>query len=174
MKWLFWPALGCPNDWPSMLLTVTGTSGTVTWCGETWTLPADSGQTREVCPTDYTDKTTNLSSGLWRSVWWRYDTTNRQLRQTRRVYFSGGTFPTQYTTGMNANRDTQYLQVKTDKDKFDITASGTNTTHNTLSVLNINSGTKLPTYSNVVIHDGYFGSYTTSGITYTWAKGSGW
>jgi len=41
----------CSN--PAMKLTVTGSTGTINWCGETWNLPGDSGTPIKVCSTYY-------------------------------------------------------------------------------------------------------------------------
>ena len=51
-------------DEPEMLLTVTGTTGQVTWCGETWNLPTDSGVEKSVCPTEYVYATTATTASF--------------------------------------------------------------------------------------------------------------
>ena len=43
----------CPGSDPEILVTVSGSSGTITWLGETWNLPTDSGVQKTVCPTSY-------------------------------------------------------------------------------------------------------------------------
>jgi len=44
---------GAPLVGPLMVLTITGLTGDVTWCGETWSLPSESGVTKTVAATDY-------------------------------------------------------------------------------------------------------------------------
>ena len=60
------PADMCPDGMggfdPSMAGTVTGASGTITWMGETWVLPGESGVTKCVCPDMYSHYT--LTGGL--------------------------------------------------------------------------------------------------------------
>lgn len=43
-----------PGKCPQMVMKVTGAGpGTVNWCGESWTLPGESGVEKAVCPTQY-------------------------------------------------------------------------------------------------------------------------
>jgi hypothetical protein len=50
------PGVVCPNDWPSIYVTVNTTdtaTKTVTWCGESWSMPDDDGKRFEICPSAY-------------------------------------------------------------------------------------------------------------------------
>ena len=54
---------------PSMKLRVTGTTGTISWCGETWNLPGDSGLCKEVCP-EYYRRGKRSSTATWYTTYY--------------------------------------------------------------------------------------------------------
>jgi len=150
-----------PN--PEMLLTVSGSSGTINWCGETWNLPGDSGVQKSVCPTDYKPAgvTTTYESVDLYSHHWYY---NSSLKLLRRVGIYNGTLT---FNGKNS------LVINSVNDYFGFF-------YNTLNSSSVNLGVftsgkpASPTYSDDAINSDFFQSYTTGGVTYTWQKGAGW
>ena len=61
---------------PLMDLRVSGASGTITWCGETWNLPADSGKCKKVCPTFYKFTKINRYQTYTNYPCYRYNSTH--------------------------------------------------------------------------------------------------
>lgn len=179
----------CGTD-PSMLITVTGgVTSTITWCGETWNLPGDSGVQKEVCPTFYVinhyynifvqaGEGTYVADEIWRQA---------GLELSRGVLAN-------WTTSFNIiNGDNQRNELQLSPsgtlgfNKRDISLVdvrlGTWPTPNIASVspnlatfsLGLISGEALPRYDGVYRLVGtFFNSYTLSGVTYIWEKGDGW
>lgn len=150
----------CTPD-PEILCTVTGASGTINWCGETWNLPADSGVEKSVCPTTYiTNQAAQVASNRW-------EYTN-DLNLKRKWYI----------TSSASTEELNFLQLTYSlKDQHFRRRASTAASWNTTSFyqdLNIIFGEAFPTYSDYLITDGYFGTHTAAGITYTWARGAGW
>lgn len=51
--------------------------------------------------------------------------------------------------------------------------TGTSVSFSTLN-LNVLSPTMIPSYNDNLITDGFFGTYTTGGVQYTWSRGLDW
>ena len=152
------PTLQCSGGTKaSMGLTVTGSSGTINWCGETWNLPADSGVTKEVCPTNHT-----IQPGEER---WNYNTTSLQLTMALgslgdRAVINLGSY-IDYIS--NVRRRSTYATASTWTQSI-----YTPSTFRPLSAL------PFPTVSNYRLTDDFFTSYTQGGITYSWQRGTNW
>lgn len=173
------PVNPCYPD-PEMLVTVTGASGTINWCGQTWNLPADSGVTKTVCPTGYLQ--TKYYQGAppasypnWVAFHsWFYGTS---LQLSRAVKTSNRVGGYKRDAGNNGNN----LRFKSTRDLFvfggpyatarPAPITYTNTYYSSLSII---SGVNPPQYTDYLITDDFFGSHTIGGVTYTWAKGNGW
>jgi len=177
---------------PEILLTVTGSSGTVNWCGQTWTLPADSGVEKSACPTTYTTRqSTNTSIATTLRAWvasntWAAGTSNTVLnlgRQYRMLsYLTGGSLK------KRSSQNDLYIRVGTGagfafnlvsayfypakSTARPVVATGSYVWSSAINLLNGISDQA--TYSDYIITDAWFGSHTTGGITYAWAKGAGW
>jgi hypothetical protein len=132
------------------LLTVTGSSGTVNWGGQTWNLPGDSGVQKSVCPTFYQLYTTGSSP----QEYWQVS----GLSLIRGLIFGPGRQYIKWNSYPHANA--------TDAHSF------YGFTQYDLGVMT--SGMPLPTASDYKIPNGFFGNYTTGGITFAWARGLGW
>lgn len=178
-------------DDPTMLLTVTGDSGTINWCGETWNLPADSGEQREVCPTSYnkgkgytqttTHPTLYLVDRFQAGHWWSFNSDLNLYRNYNIVRPTTGTNWYQPLPTYNMNR----LQVKTagftDYSAFvhlfaptpsrPISFSATSTNGSDLGFI---GGVPGALYSDYELTNEFFGSTVNGGITYEWEKGAGW
>ena len=162
---VFFPFGSIPNPCdpdPEMLLTVTGSSGTVTWCGQTWNLPADSGVQKSVCPTVYVDS----STGRFRYIRWVYGGSSLFLRRLFDTLAGYGDEKIEIQPNTAVWRD--YLRMNT--------VSTWSIVNVTLGVIYPRtSGMSIPSTSNIFpMVDYMFGSYTNAGITYAWAKGQGW
>jgi len=71
---------------PSIVVSVTGGSGTIDWCGKTWNLPSDNGVQQRVCPDFYIlDINWNTSRGIYRETWVNLVTNYNKLSLIRRV-----------------------------------------------------------------------------------------
>lgn len=199
------------GDLPEMLVTVTGTTGTINWCGETWNLPDDSGVEKSVCPDTYSIVNTigpqtgggydslahfgelweksNIELLLYRngaSVHWTITPMWGAGFFTPPAWARSGYFPS--VLG-NKNK----LSVKGGKDVnwFFGGAFGSQTVRPvniTYTAWTGAGGGGWSTYQQIGnimsvpaaettdyrLTDAYFGSYTTGGVTYSWAKGQGW
>jgi len=180
---IFFPFCGesaaCPNGWPEILATVTGASGTITWCGETWILPDDSGETRSICPSTYrrvlyggptmydalhTWEYRGLVLGRFAGLrkfstftygyyWLRYFSKNFNRLSVKWLAYSRRSFAARGTA-------------------IPLAPTATNTTG--FGTLNLISGVAAPSYFDYSMDANFFGSYVSGGVTYSWAKGSGW
>jgi hypothetical protein len=154
-----------------MQVTVTGASGTITWCGLTWNLPGDSGLTQCLCPTTYRLQSQPTPSY---SGWHRWDgggTPNTALQLYRRfyTYTSGG------STYRNPSFNRNTLWVHGDRDQVSWNTGLTrNTQYSDISkVLYPTVGR--PTENDYQITNDFFGTHTDgSSITFTWSKGNNW
>jgi len=143
-----------PN--PEMLLTVSGSSGTINWCGETWNLPGDSGVQKSVCPTDYTKSVPTPSSVSHRWVYSKSGSTGLSLRRK----FTGVGF-----NGIDLYPVASYAH-------FETAFSGTYYYANPTTWY---PGLgPIPTTNDFYLGNAFFTSITVSGVTYTWQKGAGW
>jgi hypothetical protein len=143
----------CDPD-PEVLLTVTGSSGTVSWCGETWNLPGDSGVQKSVCPTAYTLQTTGTPYERW-----YYNTSQNSLGLYRKNSYAA-----------YFRHQVKFRPGSGGAYAFDFRSKSSNSLN--LNVLT--TGSPTPTASDYRIADTFFGSYTASSITYAWARGLGW
>jgi len=163
---------------PSILLTVTGASGTINWCGETWNLPDDSGVEKSVCPTGYgKDQVilTGYSMTYDAANIWTYNNSLYMRRWFKQIKGWGTVTNLRHKVKMNSTGTvgaTDYRWIK----KY--TGAATSTISSTLTLGVLSGGSAMPTWSNYTITDAFFGSYTTgvapNDITYTWAKDKGW
>lgn len=158
---------------PSMNVTVTGASGTINWCGETWNLPGDSGDTKTVCPTYYVKQTTTGATTLKARHEWSYAGTKVSLGMVRRYsrfFMTGVAYNTVafYASDTGTTRQDKYLWYF-----IGGTWNGPYTSLSQVTgVSPLLSGR--PSFSSYDFGSNFFGSETVAGITYTWAKGQGW
>lgn len=172
------PPFSCPNNDPVMLITVTGATGTINWCGETWVLPADSGAEKSVCPTAYNilDATPNNPSYPYAhskdQVWvYRIGFVNSlKIAHSYLNLYSTTADGFLYVVGdSGTNRWYDYVGPPSPP-PFTPTGSFNNT--GALSVI-LNAAGPL-SQSAAWFDNNLFGSYTKTGITYSWAKGADW
>ena len=171
----------CVNNEPEMLLTVTGTSGTINWCGKQWILPADSGVQKIACPTNYfkgqeytslqggyDGRHQWLADGLWllRQYHVEYDPTNETWFR-----YSANQNQLQAGTSLNYGVDLRYFVGDSGATARPVPITSITTV---ASALNMILGVAAPEYSSYTITDDFFGSYSSGGITFSWAKGEGW
>jgi len=152
-----------------MLVTVTGATGAINWCGELWNLPGDSGVQKSVCPNiDGKSKhypTTGAYSYVANNRW-----TKTGLSMQRKYYTHG-----YYSFGDAGNA----LTVAGDKDWRYTTHvfppfGSWSTDVIVFSTIGKITGLAMPTFGDYAFQDAFFGNHTIAGITYTWAKGAGW
>jgi len=136
-----------------MVLSISGTTGTIVWCGKTWNLPSDSGKKQEVCPTYYNSAKDGKT--------WNCNSINRQLVMAA-VYddpaFVGNRLIIGTGNGWyNSSHGTGWY--------------GTNVT-------NLNSIIKYSPYPATYYPDLASGvnenTVILGSITYTWSKGTNW
>ena len=181
------PTNPCDPD-PSILLTVTGASGSVNWCGRTWNLPGDSGMQQYACPGFYdknkgtsastiTGTITTVSYKKFAKENWIF-TGNSGLNLARGYQFTSLKYYSPYSTIVNKYGNagnTLYLAPVSLGSRFTWQYSfGWLTGLTTASLGGLISGESRPTYSDGYLTNSYFGSFTSGGITYAWAKGAGW
>jgi hypothetical protein len=162
-----------------MVLTVSGASGTINWCGETWNLPADSGDPRCVCPDSYTlttRTTTGLASeGLWEEEWRKSTTSLSYYALKLRRWVQNYSVPPIQNVGNN---------------QIDIFIGGYNRSTYSYNWQNMTGSTQtagggfagimiggVPEHGNpgtVRLENRFFTSKVISGITYEWEKGINW
>jgi len=163
------PTLQCAGGTePSMVVTVTGASGTVDWLGKTWNLPQDSGLQQEVCPTSYDIvQTGSVPTYSARNTWIKWVSNNDHLQIGRRRGNSG--FSSKYAfiqimdgfAGGSVNYRDYFLDF-----------SGSPTSVFNLGLITpADAGQSISDYR---ITDNYFGSHTVNDITYTWERGTNW
>jgi len=168
---------GCTDSNPSMLLTVSwtdcNTTGpavtgcTVSWFGHVFY----NGQTIEVCPTDYT-KEKNSFTGYFADpvagdhYWQKLEGTDN-LALSRHA-----ADPTNYGNFSGQNRIQFGIGGAALLDRKDTIAGGF--TVSTFDIGVLTAGIGMPAINNYSITDAFFGSFTTGGITYAWAKGIDW
>jgi len=160
------PTLNCSGGTePSMGLTVTGSvTKSVSWCGEVWNLPADSGVTKEVCPDSYVLNTTTNQGELW-------------------VHYAANGFWMERDLVTGSNGVFSYMSVRPSsvtylRSRVTISYGSINNPTTNASIAtpfyNIYSGPR-PTISDYRLPNSWFNSMTdTSGITYAWQRGSNW
>jgi hypothetical protein len=187
----------CPGQ-PKMLLTVTGTSGTINWCGETWVLPADSGVQKVVCPTTYYKdyfyspaKSASIADHVWR---YDYGTPAHLLfRKQYSVYFGYTPYYwLRYNSAAAGNavsivlRDTggiiggdqiyfsNFYSLATVRNPptTPVLPASTIYAYSALGILT--AGMYGTSYSMYFENDMLNNSYTDGGVTYSWTKGDDW
>lgn len=171
----FVPTLQCSGGTqPSMVLTVEGASGTISWCGETWNLPGDSGLQKEVCPSLYQFVSTG---GLYISNWEKRITAKDGLRLSAQFYSAFGTqefrkvfWADQGAGGLSFGPYTGSPPTFT----VDIFSNTGGFTFSTFGLGLLSAPVQRPTKYNFAINNAQFGSYTYNSITYTWARGTNW
>lgn len=193
----------CDPD-PEMLLTVTGASGTINWCGQTWNLPADSGVEKSVCPTSYSKGRFTVvyptipipGYKFWDAYhFWEYGIGGNSELWLRLSYgaVTGGSsfrlpqqgaYPFSYLGGNYKNiRLKPAATLWQDMYRFynyahtggrPVTPVAFGTYPNHLFTIGALNQTMVDTYSSYSLRADFFGSYTNAGITYAWAKGAGW
>jgi hypothetical protein len=176
----------CSPD-PEVILAVTGASGSINWCGQTWNLPGDSGVDKIICPTDYV-RQQNLQ-GTPTSVWqathtWRYDTVNGlEIRLDYMCFDTGGTpgFDRPSFRFSPAGANVKSVLLKNLNDFAGGLFSGSGSSRPVLPVFLVSSPdiagviTAMgQTFNDYDISDDMFSTYILSGITYSWRRGGGW
>jgi hypothetical protein len=148
-------------DPPDIILRVSnlGATETVNWAGETWNLPGDNMEEFRVCPGNYkVDTTTPYQTHYWNNgsgnpaaglvMHRRFDASSSEYVNYIYFYWSGLGGPGVY----------------------DFKSQGTS-----FFDLGVINGEPLPTSNDVLITDGFFGSYTDgSNRTFTWRRGDKW
>ena len=142
-----------PPD-PSVLLTITGAgSDVLTWCGKTWVMPLDSGLQQEIFPTTWNQNNPE-------DEWGHYVSPSNELNLKRR-------------TSSNEVR-ARIMKTAT------FSGFGGRDLRNNGSTIFIAQLGVLTTVSawggipNFPINPEMFGSFTSGGYTFTWAKGNNW
>lgn len=144
-----------PN--PEILLTVTGASGTVNWCGEQWTLPGDSGLQKSLCPTNYGKGT---YAGGFRHYW-------------KKAITYTGLYLGRFVHSGSWRHSIRIQDTAFRGQNFRTSTAGTTSLYSYYLSL-LSTASPSPTISNYDIPNNFFGSTTISGITYAWARGQGW
>ena len=155
---------------PNMLLTVSGASSTINWCGRTWSLPTESGVTKTASPTTY-NKGQYVTPNTVAQHRWLHSPSGLGLA---RFYnrFGGSSFTAVNTVKVDANGTVSAVDWFS---WFGFTFSPTpSIVYSRQDIGVLSAGDQWPTYSSYLIGNNFFGSYATGGITYAWAKGSGW
>jgi len=164
---------------PSMVLTILDADyagASITWCGKTWTqADVQNGVSNTVCPSAYElkDGTYTLPADKRHIEKWQ-GTTGINLTLSR--------FADKSVTTAFRYWQKKYIRLGTLGGaiglKRDIWKSyiypPTYSTTSSLCDMSISCGANNTSYSDFRILDGMFGSYTISGVLYTWAKGIGW
>ena len=122
-------------------------------------MPADSGVTKRVCPDSYTLNIVNGTTVQRKHSWRKGSPT--QSFFLNRSYASMGGFPLQINNIVL--NDVGTVQDLHNQSSF---------AFSTIGVLTSNSA--LPTANDYLIPDRFFGSYTSGGKTYAWARGACW
>jgi len=181
----------CGPD-PEMLLTVTGASGTINWCGVTWNLPAESGVEKSACPTFYVKERGNSQTPsyyAYYSIFYRYARhrwsvpggTGLQLGLNYNVddYTPPATnyWRMQYASSRNYLRlrvlnESDYIRFYAARPQTEpVMATTTITAGSDIGAITIEPNA---TYNSYNFGPAWFGAHVIGGITYAWAQGEGW
>jgi hypothetical protein len=145
-------------------LTVTGASGSVTWCGETWNLPADSGDTRCVCPGTWVEPAGTVNKAQWIASGLKmYHSTLFGFLAGRKNSLSPTNFASPVASTCIGSQS-----------NCSATSSGAFAGSPIRGCLPKVNPTAAVSTSPAMIEDCQFFSHTQSGITYTWARGINW
>ena len=177
----------CPGNDPKMICSVSGSSGTVNWVGESWVLPEDSDQPKSVCPDKwFIGKSYSVTYGHWvaENVWSfggvGFPNGELYLQRRYRASFYNGYY---YLVNIFGSTVRNVLEAYAAYSEFQfygkqparpVTPTFTNTFQAGTPFLNKINGVAAPTYSNYALTDEFFGTYTKAGITYKWEKGLDW
>jgi hypothetical protein len=162
----------CPDADPEMVLTVTGSTGTITWCGETWVLPGESGDPKTVCPDIYNKGIyTAVSPGARQHRWQKAGTTANPdfffspvVSLSLHRYADAGPFRGNKVELIGLISVISFVNA--------VPNGYVNPYFNTPPNAN---GFALPTVGDYDIPPEFFGSITSSNsVTYQWDKGNGW
>jgi hypothetical protein len=165
----------------------TANTGTYTWAGETWNMPADSGISKNVCPTFYEQRVVSSYPKVFRLSWAGdgIDLYNQEVWAT--LYGSyGGISPAStynypdiaysdisiYNAHIGAQASHQVVVGNRDNP-----TPWTNTNWQSYGGAGGPFGIFPQPPPGKTITDrakNLFGSYTTGGVTYAWDKGAGW
>jgi hypothetical protein len=156
---------------PSIALTVSGASGTITWCGKTWNLPSESGVKKCVCPVSW-DKN-KLTTGTSQYAYNRWEINNSAYDRLRILRRNNVNTFQDYGLNVCALGVTNYGTFSFSD--FVTFASGIT------GLSSINLGfiapptPSAPTLNDYQITDDFFGNYThANGVTYQWERGDNW
>jgi hypothetical protein len=149
-----------------MIVTVSGNTSNVTWCGKTWT-PAESGVGKAVCPSDETYRSTKLGPDRATHKW----ALNGYGIKIRKALSSSTNTAKCYLYTPTGGSVSSYLQLNYN--------SGNRTT-----AYRFNEGNPTPDFGINVstlspathkFGDNFFNSYTNSnGVTFSWGKSAEW
>ena len=158
----------------------TRRTNVITWAGETWVVPAQSGVEIEVCPTSYKKNRTQnkpnpTTYDLTATHYWR----NSLLLLKRGYYNSYLATPGTFITCIQ-NAAVHYLRVatgKTDSIKWFGNCQGNMGTKgsgfsNVGKITTASPAAAL--YTNYLLTANWFGTFNAFGLTYSWNKGSDW
>ncbi len=169
----------CAEDEREMLVTVTGASGTINWCGQTWVLPGESGVEKSVCGSYVNNqyKEDKLGGEYYVGQEFWYFTGLWIERRYGVTVFSG--------SWQDGGNNHVRLQVYYYQDLIDFSGSGSLSTRPSIagfpsySYLNsywgvMNTG-DAPTYNDYkLLPKQYQNTVINAGISYSWRKGAGW
>lgn len=179
-----------------MVLSVSGHSSSVTWLGQTWTVE-EQGTLKEICPNSYTLSNSDTvplntwasNAGTNKAAFLNYNRHNWQATGTNGyLRLEQGMLDVQFTNAKNGQRiwfqaDPLVYAPISVKERY-INFTTTNYSIISTNVQTANQGFNLPpsaktlatlTPQNITsMRAGMFGSYTTSGVTYSWSKGTNW
>ena len=160
----------CGTD-PSMGLTVTGTTGTINWCGETWILPGESGVLKCVCPDGYIDNRIAMPSAISQHTWYK-GTAATGLRLGRTFStFDTPTYSTAYRGRVVARGETSIYNY-IHQTALGTSPSATNTIKTTNTLF---AGQPVEAKGKgarpMEIPDTFFFEYTSAGVTFKWERG---
>lgn len=163
---------GIECDYPTIIVSVTGNTSDVTWCGETWT-SEQSGESREICPSLYTRKAGTHEDTLYEPPYiyteYTHYSTNVWDDGSLKMRASKTTHTTFHDAVQWGSGKSLEIGINNAKDHF-VRLSLTQTL-----TLDSDVGVLVEAGWGGLISNGYFGSYTDdNGVTYSWSKGSGW
>jgi hypothetical protein len=166
----------CGGD-PSIQLTVTADDVDlpITWCGKTWVASTEtpgvnqaySGTAQCVCPTTYIAPHNNTLVPTAEHIWRHYDHGTNELLIQRFSY--SGLFSAENRLSLRLDATNNGINLIA-YDVFRYYFSSFDYSTFQLGLISA----IIPTVSNYQITDSYFGTYSQSGIDFTWAKGERW
>ena len=168
----------CADGEREMILSVVGPSGSANWCGETWTLPGDSGVEKKVCGVYVKEQAV---SGYYNHAQerWNYASSLGMYRQY------GININTTFWSSVAPAANRVGLIVSSYVDSIQFRGSGTPATRPSLagwpssyiaaSSLGILSGADAATYNDyLLLSKQYQNTVAIGANSYSWRKGAGW